>query len=280
LRGDEMNINLEELTNQIWELIVKFGVNILAAIVVLIVGIWIAKLIRKMIGKALQKREIDKTLVSFLANLLYFILLAAVALAALGQLGIETTSFIAVIGAAGLAIGLALQGSLANFASGVLLIIFRPFKVDDFVMIADEEGFIEKIHIFTTQMKTFDNRTIIIPNSTITSGKIINYTSKEIRRVDLSIGISYGDNIRKALDALRELCLSHPKILDNPAPYVGVVEYGDSSINLTVRPWCKTGDYWDVFFEINEKMKAALDKNGISIPFPQRDVHLYQHKDS
>jgi small conductance mechanosensitive channel len=273
-----MRINLEELVNQIRGLIVAFGLNILAAIVILIVGIWIAKLIRRMLSRSLQKKEIDRTLVTFLVNLLYFILLTAVVLAALGQLGIETTSFIAVIGAAGLAIGLALQGSLANFASGVLLIVFRPFKVDDFVMLADEEGFIEKIHIFTTQIKTFDNRTIIIPNATITSGKIINYTSKEIRRVDLSIGISYGDNIRKALDALTELCRSHSKILDDPAPYVGVVEYGDSSINLTVRPWCKADDYWDVFFDINEQMKTALDKNGISIPFPQRDVHLYEHK--
>ena len=273
-----MRINLEELVNQIRELIFAFGLNILAAIVILIVGIWIAKLIRRMLGKSLQRKEIDKTLVAFLVNLLYFILLTAVVLAALSQLGIETTSFIAVIGAAGLAIGLALQGSLANFASGILLIIFRPFRVDDFVMLADEEGFIEKIHIFTTQIKTFDNRTIIIPNATITSGKIINYTSKEIRRVDLSIGISYGDNIRKALDALTELCRSHPKVLQDPAPFVGVVEYGDSGINLTVRPWCKTDDYWGVFFAISEQMKTALDKNGITIPFPQRDVHLYEHK--
>jgi small conductance mechanosensitive channel len=273
-----MRINLDELINPIRDLIFTFGLNILAAIVILIVGIWIAKLVRRMLGKSLHRKEIDKTLVTFLVNFLYFILLTAVVLAALSQLGIETTSFIAVIGAAGLAIGLALQGSLANFASGILLILFRPFRVDDFVSLADEEGFIEKIHIFTTQIKTFDNRTIVIPNATITSGKIINYTSKDIRRVDLSIGISYGDNIRKALDALTELCRSHPKVLGDPAPYVGVMEYGDSSINLTVRPWCKTGDYWDVFFKINEQMKAALDKNGITIPFPQRDVHLYEHK--
>lgn len=274
-----MDINLEELINQIRVLFVKFGMNIVAALAILLFGIWAAKLIRKILGKALQKRNIDKTLITFLLNLLYFLLLTVVVLASLGQLGIETTSFIAIVGAAGLAVGLALQGSLANLASGVLLIIFRPFEVDDFVKIAGEEGFVEKIHIFTTQIKTFDNRTIIIPNSTVTSDKIINYTSKEIRRVDLSIGISYGDNIKKAIDAITELCSSNPKVLKDPAPYVGVVEYGDSSINLTVRPWCKTDDYWDVFFEINKQMKPALDDSGISIPFPQRDVHLYQHKD-
>jgi len=272
-------MNIEELIAQVREQAVDFGMNLISAIAILVVGIWIAKLIKRSLGKAFIKRELDKTLISFLLNLLYFTLLAIIVLMALGALGVKTTSFIAILGAAGLAIGLALQGSLANFASGVLLIIFRPFKVEDFVKIAGEEGFIEKIHIFTTQVKTFDNRTIIIPNSTITGDKIINYTAKEIRRVDLSIGISYGDNIKTAIDALTDLCASHPKVLDDPAPYVGVVEYGDSSINLTVRPWCKTEDYWNVFFDINEQMKTAFDKNGVSIPFPQRDVHLFQHKD-
>jgi len=274
-----MNEKLVELIEQAQEPVVEFGLNLIAAIAILVIGLWVAKLIRKIVAKALRKREIDKTLVTFLLNLLYFLLSTVVILASLGRLGIETTSFIAILGAAGLAIGLALQGSLANFASGILLMIFRPFKVDDFVKLADEEGFVEKIYIFTTQIKTFDNRTIIIPNSTVTSGKIINYTSKEIRRVDLSIGFSYDDNIKTAIDTLTELCVSHPKVLKEPVPYVGVVEYGDSSINLTVRPWCKTDDYWDVFFEINEQMKPAFDAKGISIPFPQRDVHLYQQKD-
>ena len=245
-----MNVNLADLVSQVRELIVKFGFNILAAIAILVIGIWVSKLIRRILARALQKRNIDKTLITFLLNLLYFLLLTVVVVA-----------------------------SLANLASGVLLIIFRPFEVDDFVCIAGEEGFVEKIHIFTTQIRTFDNRTIIVPNSTITSGKIINYTAKEIRRVDLSIGISYGANIKKAMDAITDLSSSNPKVLKDPAPYVGVIEYGDSSINLTVRPWCKTGDYWDVFFAINEQMKPALDSKGITIPFPQRDVHLYQHKD-
>ena len=256
-----MNINLEKLVEQVRQLAVTFGLNILSAIAILIIGIWIAKLIRKYLEKALSKKEIDKTLLSFLANLLYFILLTLVVLVALGQLGIETTSFIAILGAAGLAIGLALQGSLANFASGTLLIIFRPFKVDDFIKVADEEGFVEKIQIFTTHIRTFDNRTIIIPNSAVTGNKIINYTSKEIRRVDLSIGISYGDNIKKAIDTLTELCASHSKVLKDPAPYVGVVEYGDSSINLTVRPWCKTEDYWSVFFELNNILNSQVRLN-------------------
>jgi small conductance mechanosensitive channel len=274
-----MNINLEELVIQIRELAVHFGLNIITALAVLIIGIWFSKFLRRTIEKRLNNKKIDKTLVSFIVNLLYFTLLAVVVLAALGQLGIETTSFIAILGAAGLAIGLALQGSLANFASGFLLIVFRPFKVDDFVKLADEEGYVENIQIFTTQIRTFDNKTIIIPNSVITSGKITNYTAKEFRRVDLSIGISYGDNIKKAIDSLLEILNDHPKIIKNPAPFVGVKGYGDSSIDLTLRPWCKTEDYWDVFFDVNQKIKQQFDTKGISIPFPQRDIHLFEHKD-
>lgn len=274
-----MNINIEELLEQVRELAVSFGLNLIAAIAVLVIGIWVIKIIRRVVEKQLSKREVDQTLVSFLVNMMYFILLTLVILAALGQLGIETTSFIAILGAAGLAIGFALQGSLANFASGVLLIIFRPFKVDDFVKIADEEGFVEKVQIFTTQIRTFDNRTIIIPNAVITNGKITNYTDKEVRRVDLSIGISYGDNIKHAIDSLMEILNNHPKILKDPAPFVGVTGFGDSSIDLTVRPWCKTEDYWDVFFEVNHSIKEQFDAKGVSIPFPQRDVHLYEHKD-
>ncbi len=274
-----MNINIEQLVEQVRELAVGFGLSLVTALAILIIGIWVSKIIRRSVEKHLGKKELDQTLVKFLINLIYFVLLTVVILAALGQLGIETTSFIAILGAAGLAVGLALQGSLANFASGVLLIIFRPFKVDDFVKLADEEGFVEKIQIFTTQIRTFDNRTIIIPNSVITSGKIINYTDKEIRRVDLSIGISYSDNIKHAIDSLMEILNNHPKILKDPAPFVGVKGYGDSSIDLTLRPWCKTEDYWDVFFDVNQKIKQQFDAKGISIPFPQRDVHLFEHKD-
>ncbi len=245
----------------------------------LLIGIWISKFIRRTIEKHLNKKQVDKTLVSFLLNLIYFTLLTVVVLASLSQLGIETTSFIAILGAAGLAVGLALQGSLSNFASGVLLIIFRPFKVDDVVELADAKGYVEKIQIFTTQIRTFDNKTIIIPNSVITSGKITNFTDKEVRRVDLSIGISYGDNIKQAIDSLMEILNNHPKILKNPAPFVGVNGYGDSSIDLILRPWCKTEDYWNVFFEVNQKIKEEFDSKGISIPFPQRDVHLFEHKD-
>ncbi len=274
-----MNINIEQLVEQVRELAVSFGLNIIAALAILVIGIWIIKLIRRIVEKRLDKREIDPTLAKFLLNLIYFLLLTVVILAALSQFGIETTSFIAILGAAGLAVGLALQGSLANFASGVLLIIFRPFKVDDFVKLADEEGFVEKIQIFTTQIKTFDNRTIIIPNSIITGGKITNYTTKEIRRVDLSIGISYGDNIKHAIESLMEILNNHPKVLKDPAPFVGVTGYGDSSIDLTLRPWSKTEDYWDVFFEVNHSIKEQFDTKGVSIPFPQRDVHLFEHKD-
>lgn len=259
--------------------LVPWGIKIGLALAIFFIGRLAARWLVRLSERLMRKGGMDDMLVHFLGNIASALLLAFVVLAALDQLGVNTTSALAVLGAAGLAVGLALQGSLANLASGVLLIIFRPFEVDDFVCIAGEEGFVEKIHIFTTQIRTFDNRTIIVPNSTITSGKIINYTAKEIRRVDLSIGISYGANIKKAMDAITDLCSSNPKVLKDPAPYVGVIEYGDSSINLTVRPWCKTGDYWDVFFAINEQMKPALDNKGITIPFPQRDVHLFQHKD-
>lgn len=269
-----MNINIEQLK----QYAVDFGVSLISAIVILLIGIWIAKIIRNTLEKQFIKREIDKTLSKFLVNIIYFALLAIVILAALSKLGIETTSFIAILGAAGLAVGLALQGSLSNFASGVLLIIFRPFKVDDFVKLADEEGYVEKIQIFTTQIRTMDNKTVIIPNSVITSAKITNYTNKEIRRVDISIGISYGDNIKHATDAITEFLNGHSKILKDPAPFVGVKGFGDSSIDLTVRPWCKTKDYWSVFFEVNHLLKTEFDKKGISIPFPQRDVHIYEHK--
>jgi len=253
-----------------------FGLKILTAILIFIVGRWAARFIRIATEKMMTRSKVDATLVSFVGNLIYVSLLTFVILAALAQLGIQTTSFIAVIGAAGLAVGLALQGSLANFAAGVLMLIFRPFQVGDFVEGGGVMGIVEEIQIFTTQLRTLDNKTIIIPNAKITGDNITNYTKKENRRVDLVIGVSYKEDIEKVKSVVADVLNDDERILKDPAPTIGVLELGDSSVNFAVRPWVKTGDYWDVYFDTTENIKKRFDAEGISIPFPQRDVHLYQ----
>jgi len=227
----------------------------------------------------MNKRQVDPTIVSFVANMTYIALLVFVVLAALGQLGIQTTSFIAVIGAAGLAIGLALQGSLANFAAGFLMIIFRPFKVGDYIEGAGVGGTVEVIQIFTTQLKTPDNKTVIIPNAALTAGNITNYSAKGTRRVDLVFGIGYGDDIDHAKKVIMDVLAKEERILKDPATTIGVVELADSSVNFAVRPWVKADDYWNVYFDTTENIKKGFDAQGISIPFPQRDVHMYEHKE-
>jgi len=207
----------------------------------------------------------------------YIALLAFVVVAALGQLGIQTTSFIAILGAAGLAIGLALQGSLANFAAGFLMIIFRPFNVGDYIEGAGMEGTVEQIQIFTTTLVTLDNKTVIIPNAKLTDDNIVNYTVKGIRRVDLVFGIGYGDDIDKARQVIDDVLGKDKRILNDPAIQISVAELGDSSVNFVVRPWVKCDDYWDVYMDTTENIKKGFDAGGINIPFPQRDVHLYQH---
>jgi small conductance mechanosensitive channel len=197
-------------------------------------------------------------------------------IAALSTLGFETTSFIAVIGAAGLAIGFALQGSLANFASGVMLIIFRPFSVGNFVEAGGQSGSVEEIRIFSTVLKTPDNKMVIIPNSKITGDNIVNYSAKDQRRIDMVFGIGYGDDLQRAKQILERIIAEDSRILDDPAVTIGVLELGDSSVNFAVRPWVKTADYWAVYFDLMEKVKLTFDREGISIPFPQRDVHLFQ----
>lgn len=209
----------------------------------------------------------------------YIALLVFVVLAALGQLGIQTTSFIAVIGAAGLAIGLALQGSLSNFAAGFLMIIFRPFKVGDVIEGAGVTGVVETIQVFTTQLKTPDNRTVIIPNASLTAGNITNWTVKGTRRVDLVMGIGYDDDIDKAKKIMADILAKDERVLKDPAPKIALVELADSSVNFVVRPWVKVEDYWDVYFDTTENIKKSFDAEGISIPYPQRDVHVYEHKE-
>ena len=270
---------MEDLFSKVWALLTIYGLKVIAAIAVVIVGRWIAKMLTTLTEKVMNKRRIDPTIVSFVANLIYITLLAFVVLAALGQLGIQTTSFIAVIGAAGLAIGLALQGSLANFAAGFLMIIFRPFKVGDFIEGAGVAGTVEAIHIFTTQLLTPDNKTIIIPNSSLTAGNITNYSAKGTRRVDLVMGIGYGDNIDHAKKVISDVLAKEERILKDPAPTIMLIELADSSVNFAVRPWVAAGDYWGVYSTLTENIKKSFDAEGISIPFPQRDVHVYQHKE-
>jgi len=270
---------VENIVAKIWELLTIYGLKVLAAIAVLIVGRWVAKGLTGFTEKIMNKRQVDPTVVSFVANMTYIGLLVFVVLAALGQLGIQTTSFIAVIGAAGLAIGLALQGSLSNFAAGFLMIIFRPFKVGDFIEGAGVAGTVEKIQIFTTQLKTPDNKTIIIPNAKLSGDNIVNFSAKGTRRVDMVFGIGYGDDMDKARKIITDVIDNDPRVLKDPPPKIAVLALGDSSVDFAVRPWVKVSDYWDLWFDVTETIKKRFDADGVSIPFPQRDVHVYSHKE-
>jgi len=269
---------MEEIFMKVRELFALFGLKIIAAILILVLGRWVAQLIRSITEKLMKKSKIDNTIVSFVGNLLYVILLVFVIIAALGQLGIQTTSLIAIIGAAGLAVGLALQGSLANFAAGILMIIFRPLKVGDFIEGAGISGVVDEIQIFTTKLKTLDNKIAIIPNAKLTEDNIINYSAKEIRRVDLVFGVSYSDDIDKVKKVISDVLSKDERILKDPQATIGVLELADSSVNFAVRPWVKTPDYWNVYFGVTESIKKAFDSQDITIPFPQRGVHLYKEE--
>lgn len=272
-------MDVEQLIGKGYELLTVFGVKILAALAVFIIGRWVVKYLKRLALRLMEKREVDPTLTKFVTNLIYVALLTFVIVAALGMLGIQTTSFIAVLGAAGLAVGLALQGSLSNFAAGVLMIIFRPFEVGDLITGAGVTGVVEEIQIFNTQLLTPDNKTIIIPNAQLTADTITNYTRKGTRRADMVIGIGYEDDIDKARAIILEVLSQDERILKEPATKVAVAELADSSVNFTVRPWVKADDYWSVIFDATETIKKRFDAEGISIPFPQRDVHVYEHKD-
>jgi len=247
-----------------------------AALVVLVVGRWLSGGVRRIVERLMEKGGLDATIVRFTGNLTYIALLAFTVLAALNQLGIQTTSFIALLGAAGLAVGLALQGSLSNFAAGFLMILFRPFKVGDYIEGGGTAGTVDEIQIFTTTLRTPDNKVVIIPNAKLTGDNIVNYSVKGTRRIDLVCGVSYSDDIDQVKRILTELLAKDERILEDPPPFVGLLELADSSVNFAVRPWVNTSDYWDVYFDLNEAMKRALDAAGISIPFPQQDVHLYR----
>lgn len=269
-----------DLLSKIYVILTVYGLKLLAAIAIFIIGGWVAKGVVRFIERLMTRRNVDPTLISFVGNLSYVALLAFVIIAALNQLGIQTASFIAVLGAAGLAIGLALQGSLSNFAAGVLMIIFKPFKVGDYIEGAGVSGTVESIQIFTTQLKSPDNKTIIVPNSAITSDHIVNYSTKGTRRVDFVFGIGYEDDIDQARQIISNIIAQDERVYKDPEPVVVVSELADSSVNLTARVWSSSADYWGIFFDTTEKVKKAFDANGVSIPFPQRDVHLYEHKES
>lgn len=269
---------MEQALEKIWELATIYGIKALLALLILFFGRLMAKLIAHIVERLMVRGKVDHTIVKFVGSLTYIALLAFVVIAALNQLGIQTASFIAVLAAAGLAIGLALQGSLSNFASGFLMIIFRPFKVGDYIEGGGVAGTVKEITIFTTVLTSPDNKTIIVPNAKLTEDNIINYTVQGTRRLDLTLGISYGDDIDKARNVIREVLSREKRILPSPEPLIAVAALADSSVNFVARPWVKAGDYWDVHFFLTENIKKAFDANGISIPFPQRDVHVYEHK--
>ncbi|NPA10622.1 MAG: mechanosensitive ion channel [Epsilonproteobacteria bacterium] len=256
------------------EVITTYGIKILIALAIVIVGRWAAKFITKLIKNALIKANTDETLVKFLSDLSYIGLLILVIISALGTLGVSTTSFAAIIGAASLAVGLALQSNFSNFGAGAVLLFLRPFKVGDFVEIAGVAGSVESIGMFNTTLKTGDNRVILIPNSNIIGGNIINYSREPLRRIDLVIGIGYEDDLKKAKEILQNILNSNEKVLKDPAPAVALAELADSSVNFNVRPWVKKEDYWAVRSELLEKIKEEFDKNSINIPYPQMDIHL------
>jgi len=267
---------MQDIATQAQELLTFYGLKVIAAIAIFVIGRYVAIAVRGVLRRALRKSAVDETLVTFVANVSYALLLAFVVIAALGQLGVQTASFVAVVGAAGLAIGLALQGSLANFAAGVLMIIFKPFKAGDYIEAGGIAGTVEGLNIFTTELKTPDNKKVIVPNAKITSDNIVNYSAKDQRRIDIVAGVSYRDDLDKVRQVLKGILDEDERILKDPAPTIGVLALADSSINFAVRPWVKTGDYWAVYFDTHEKIKKRFDAEGISIPFPQRDVHLYK----
>ena len=272
----DMGIDWAELWNQMQTTGVSFLIDAAIALVIFFVGRIIAKLISNGMRKVMRAQEVDKILESFVGNLTYWALLAFVIIAAISQVGIQTTSLIAVMGAAGLAIGLALQGSLANFAAGVLIVMFRPYRVGDFVEAAGIAGVVVQVQILTTVLKTGDNKQIVVPNGQIMGSIITNYSANDTRRVDMVVGVSYDDDIDKVRSTIKDIIDADDRILKDPECLIAVAELADSSVNFNVRPWVNASDYWGVKFDFTEAVKKRFDKEGISFPFPQQDVHLFQ----
>ncbi|MBQ0720750.1 MAG: mechanosensitive ion channel [Gammaproteobacteria bacterium] len=271
---DKAVTQMESLYMKGYELGLEYAPKLALAIITLIVGLWIIRVIGKVLTASMERSKVDQTLIPFLNSLTSWSLKVLLFVSVASMIGIATTSFIAILGAAGLAIGLALQGSLANFAGGVLIMVFKPYKVGDLIESQGQLGVVKEVQIFNTIIIAPQNKQVVIPNGVVSNGPIVNYTAEGVIRVDLSIGIAYNADIGKAKSVIMAVMAQHEKVLSDPAPFVGVSEMADSSVNLAVRPQCKPEFYWDVFFDINEQMKIALDDNNITIPFPQRDVHV------
>jgi small conductance mechanosensitive channel len=272
-----MDAILNWFTNNQTQLI-DYGIKLVVAILIVVIGKWVAKVISNLIASYMKKQSVDATVISFTSSIINGVLVAIVFIAAFSHLGFNTSSLVAIIGAAGLAVGLALQGSLSNFASGVLLILFKPFKAGDFIEVSGTSGVVEEILIFATKLRTGDNKTVIIPNGSITGGTIVNYSTKPTRRIDLVIGVSYDANLSKAKQVLTDVVAKNELVLKDQPVTIGVSELADSSVNFVVRPWVKSSDYWPVYFELMENIKVALDDAGIEIPFPQLSVHVNQEE--
>lgn len=267
---------LENLSIKAYELGIEYAPRLALAILTLFIGLWIISGIVKLIKLSMERSKVDPTLIPFMSSLVSWVLKVLLFISVASMIGIATTSFVAVLGAAGLAIGLALQGSLANFAGGVLVMVFKPYKVGDLIESQGHLGVVKEVQIFNTILIAPQSKQVIIPNGATSNGSIVNYTVEGKIRVDLTVGVSYDADIDETKAVLMEVLVSNSKVMQDPAPFVGVLEMGDSSVNFAVRPHCLPEDYWDVFFSVNEEVKKALDKNSISIPFPQRDVHLIQ----
>ncbi|TVQ89510.1 MAG: mechanosensitive ion channel family protein [Bacteroidetes bacterium] len=267
---------MENLQENFVEFLVDYGPKVLGAIVVLIIGLWIIGRISKLLKKSFDRREMDASLRSFLVSMIGVLLKVLLVISVMSMVGIAVTSFIAILGAAGLAVGLALSGTLQNFAGGVILLLFKPFKVGDFITAEGYSGTVEEIQIFVTFLKTPQNVTIIIPNSGLATNSLTNFSAKPIRRVDWSFGIAYGDSYDKAKEVLLKLIQEDDRILKDPEPFIALGELADSSVEITTRVWVNAADFWGVFFDMNEKVYKAFEKEGINIPFPQMDVHLHK----
>ncbi|CDT83102.1 MULTISPECIES: small-conductance mechanosensitive channel MscS [Vibrio] len=256
------------------DLFIQYGVNIISALIILFIGNLIVKAVANSVSKVLQKKKMDRAVVEFIHGLVRYLLFVIVLIAALGRLGVQTASVVAVIGAAGLAVGLALQGSLSNFAAGVLIVAFRPFKSGDYVEIGGVAGSVDSIQIFQTVLTTPDNKMVVVPNGSVIGSPITNYSRHDTRRIDLMIGVSYGADLQKTKELLTKICESDERVLKEPGVQVGVHTLADSSVNFVVRPWVNTAEYWDVYFDLMQAIKEGLDNEGIEIPFPQMDVHM------
>jgi small conductance mechanosensitive channel len=269
---------MENIPALIKGLLATWGLKVVAAVLIFVVGKWLAGVLANMLRAVMTRAKQDETLVKFIGSIAYYAMFAFVIIAAISQLGVHTTSLIAVFGAAGLAVGLAMQNSLSNFAAGVMLIVFKPFKVGDYVEVAGTAGTVEAVMIVSTRLKSPDNKRIYVPNGQIYSGNIVNYSANDTRRVDLVFGCSYEDDISRAKSVLENLLANDDRVLAEPAATVTVSALADSSVNFNVRPWVKTEDYWGLYWDMTEKVKLRFDEEGISIPYPQRDVHLHEAK--